>query len=300
MRVLVALKTDKYLKQLKDLNVTDVIISDYKYSSCNYCLSFEQIKEMNEKIHQNGLKSVIRLDRLYDQKEIKPLKETLKMYQNINIDTVLFSDIALKEIIEENNFNFKMIYAPETLLTNHYDVQILQENKVDSVVISKDIPFSNMLDIASKVKDYCFLRIFGEVLISYSKRRFINMYLADNQQHLEGYYLREENRDFKMPVVEKDSGFWMYGYSLCSFEKLEEIFSSDLKGVIIDEVLESDDYTYQVVKLHHQLLNKEISIQQAIQQLEQLDDSIRYMQISEVKQTVLEKENESRVIGTGR
>lgn len=289
MKIVVSQKTDKYLSELKKLDVTDIIISDDHFSSAVNGLNDDELKEMTIKIHDNDLNCIVRVDRLYQESELESLKEYLKYLESISVDAILFSDIALSTIIKEAKLNLKAIYAPETLLTNSYDIEELKNDGIDNCVISKDIPFDNMLDIAHKVKDYCFLRVFGEILISYGRRRFISAYLRKLDEYRDNYFLQEETRTQLLPIVEKENGTWLYGYCLQSFNELEKISESGLTGIIIDEVFKDDDFTIEIVRLHHELLNKKISVEQALERLKQLDDR-EYCSLSEVKQTILEKE----------
>lgn len=289
MRIIVSQATDKYLSELKKLDVTDVIISDDYFSSAVKGVDKQDIKILTKKIHDNSLECIVRVDRLYQESELDKLKEYLRFLEEISVDSILFSDIAIDSIIKEENLKLKSIYAPETLLTNSMDIWQLKNDGIDNCVISKDIPFENMLSIASEVKDYCLLRVFGEILISYGRRRFISAYLRREDEYKDDYYLQEETRDQLLPIVEKKSGTWLYGYCLQSFNELERIKDSGLVGIIIDEVFKNDDFIIEIVRLHHDLLNKNISIDEALNKLSQLDNR-EYCSLSEVKQTILEKE----------
>lgn len=289
MRIVVSQSTDKYLSELKKLDVTDVIISDDYFSSAINTVDKQDMELLTKKIHDNSLECIVRVDRLYQESELDKLKDYLRFLEEISVDSILFSDIAIDSIIKEESLRLKSIYAPETLLTNSLDICQLKNDGIDNCVISKDIPFENMLSIASNVKDYCLLRVFGEILISYGRRRFISAYLRKEDEYKDDYFLQEETREQLLPIVEKQSGTWLYGYCLQSFDELEVIKNSDLVGIIIDEVFKNDEFIVEIVRLHHDLLNNDISIDDALNKLSQLDDR-EYCSLSEVKQTILEKE----------
>ena len=193
MKYIVAIKSDSCLAQLKQLQVNDVIVSDSYYSSSITDNDISKTIELIQKVKNANLGCIVRVDRLYDQKEVEELSQYLLL---------------------------------------------LEKNKVDALLFSAD-----------KVNNYCYLRVFGEVLISDSKRRFVSIYLNKYQQYKDGYYLQEENRDIKMPLVEKESGFWLYGYMLHSLDKIKEIVASDYAGIIFDQVFMDDLYQLEVVKI---------------------------------------------------
>lgn len=290
MRIIVSQKSDKYLSELKKLNVTDIIIADDIFSSSADGLDKDNIKKMNEAIHHNNMETIVKVDRLYSQKEIADLTNYLRFLNEIKVDSVLFGDIALKIIIDENNFNLKTIYAPETLLTNSYDIKQLKTDGIDNCIISKDIPLENMLQIIDDNPDYCYLRVFGEILISYGRRRFISAYLREEKEYKDNYFLQEETRDFKMPIVEKTSGCWLYGYCLQSFDILKKINESSAAAIVIDEIFKDDLFILNIVKLHHDILENKIDSKQAMDYLKENDDISRYCSLADVKQTILEKQ----------
>ncbi|MDO4378503.1 MAG: U32 family peptidase [Erysipelotrichia bacterium] len=290
MEIIVVQKTKKYLKELKEMNVTDILISDNTFSSAVNFLKNEEIAEMNEAVHDSGMRTIVRVDRLYHQDEINDLKNYLSFLNDIGVDKILCSDIAVTMLIKENDYTMKTIYAPETLLTNSYDVKQLKNDGVDSCIISKDIPFENILRIAKNNPQYCYLRVFGQILISYSRRRFISAYLKKEDEYTDNYFLQEEKRDFLMPIVEKKSGCWLYGYSLESFGQLKEICDSEVKGIIIDEMFQNDLFILEIVKIHRDILDDKIDYKMAVQRLKELDQKSNYGSIAQVKQTALEKE----------
>ena len=289
MKYIVAIKSDSCLNQLKQLQVNDVIVSDSYYSSSITDNDISKTIELIQKVKSANLGCIVRVDRLYDQKEIEELSQYLLLLEKNKVDALLFSDIAVKVLVDQLKLSVKTIYAPETLLTNYYDIELLKDNGVSGCVISKDIPYNEMAAIADRVKNYCYLRVFGEVLISYSKRRFVSIYLNKYQQYKDGYYLQEENRDIKMPLVEKESGFWLYGYMLHSLDKIKEIVASDYAGIIFDQVFMDDLYQLEVVKIYHEVIDGNMPWQLGYEKLLGLNDKISYQSISEVKQTVLEK-----------
>ena len=92
-----------------------------------------------------------------------------------------------------------------------------------------------------------------------------------------------------MPLVEKESGFWLYGYMLHSLDKIKEIVTSDYAGIIFDQVFMDDLYQLEVVKIYHEVIDGNMPWQLGYEKLLGLNDKISYQSISEVKQTVLEK-----------
>jgi len=290
MDIMVSLHTAEFLEQLKNFDVTHVMVNDESFSSGSTGLSLPQLKEMVEKIHTYGFKAVVKVDRLYDQSEIEELKSYLRFVDECHGDMVLFSDITIKVLVEKLGLQLECIYAPETLLTNQYDVQQLKEDNFSGCVISKDIPLTDVYDIAQFNPGYCFIRAHGPILISYSKRRFISVYLNDYKEYRDSYYLKEENREVKLPIIEKEKGCWVYGYTLESFEEISNIAGKPFRGIIVDNILSDDQYTLKCVELYNAVLKGAMDSSTALERLKELDQNIEYTSINDIKKTFLEKE----------
>lgn len=290
MNIIVSVKTAKNLATLKSLGISHIMINDETFSSGIKGLDKDSLANMVSLIHGENLKCVVKCDMLYDERNLDSLKDYLVFLNELKVDAVLFSDITIKVLVDQNNLNLQTIYAPETLLTNKYDVEVLKQDDFSNCVISKDIPLSDAYDIVNYINDYCYIRVHGEILISYSKRRFISAYYGEDKEYIDRYYFVEESRENKMPVVERRDGFWMYGYTLESLSQISTIASLPFRGVIIDNILEDDDYSLEVVKLYMAVLNKEISEDEAFEKLSSLNENVVYMGIDDIKRTCLKKE----------
>lgn len=290
MVIVASVFEEKSLKALEKLSVTHILVNELNFSSGVNGFDLEGLRSVTDKAHQLGLKVIVKADRLFDQSELKKLVSFLEYLEKIEVDEILFSDLTIKMLVDKYNLNLKTIYAPETLLTNKYDVQELKKDGFDSCVISKDIPLADMFEIALSNKDYCYLRVHGPILISYGLRRFISVYLDDFKEYTDNYYLCEENRETKLPIVEKETGTWLYGYTLQSISEINNIFQQPLKGIIFDNMLYDDQYTVEVIKIYKDVLNQKIDQHQALDKLLQLNDEIVYTEISEIKKTALDKE----------
>lgn len=290
MRIVTSVFEEKSLLTLKKLNVTHVLVNELNFSSAIKGFDLKELKNIVNKAHQLQLKVIVKADRLFNQSELDELVTFLKYLATIEIDEILFSDLTIKMLVDEHNLKLKTIYAPETLLTNKYDVQQLQIDGFDSCVISKDIPLVDMFEIVSSNKNYCYLRVHGPILISYGLRRFISVYLDEFKEYTDNYYLKEEHRETLLPIVEKETGTWVYGDTLQSISEINTIFKQALKGIIIDNMLYDDEYTIKVVKIYKDVLEQKIDYEKAMEKLSLLDEKINYTAISEIKKTALDKD----------
>ncbi|MBR0474231.1 MAG: U32 family peptidase [Erysipelotrichaceae bacterium] len=278
------------LVHCNDPVVTGIILADRYFSSSNAGLENEEIRKAVEMIHGLGKKALLKVDRLYSQKELDLVRQYLLFLADCKVDGIIYTDLGINMMMEELNIGYKGIYAPETLLTDYYDINTLKNDGVDGCVISKDIPLKDVYEIINEVPDYCYLRIHGPILIAYSRRKYITSYLEKSGDYSEDYWLVEESRDNRLPLIEKENGSWLYDATLQSFNEIKKLNDTALKGALIDNVYLSDEYTLKTLKLYEGVLNGSITAEEAINELKEFDETVRYADINELKETWLDKE----------
>ncbi|MBR2826570.1 MAG: U32 family peptidase [Erysipelotrichaceae bacterium] len=273
-------------------SVTGIIIADYEHSSSNHDLNRDDIRKAVSVIHACGRKAVVKTDRLFSEGEMAELHDYLEFLQQIGTDAIIYTDLGIKMILDEEFFTIKGIYAPETLLTDYRDIKVLRDDGFDGCVISKDIPLTDVYDIISECPDYCYLRVHGPILIAYSRRRYISSYLKKKNTYLDSYYLQEESRQERLPIVEKECGSWLYDACLQSLSEINRLFETSVRGLIIDNIYMDDEYTMKTADLYDAVMNDEITPEEAVVTLKSFDSSIRYTDINDLRETQLDKENQ--------
>ena len=274
------------VKKLDRELVEGVILNSLHYSSGLSAHSLVKIAELASK---SDFKVLVRVDRLYSEEEIDNIRVYLRGLENAGVYGVLCTDLAVKVLVEEQNYNLRVIYAPETLLTNRYDVEELKNEGFDHCVISKDIPLDDVYDIIDHVRDYCWLRIHGPILLAYSARHYVSSYLEKDCCN-RIFEIQESTRDDRLTMIEKESGSWLYGMCLESFDEIAKLLSSPIHTLLVDNIYLSDDYTLKVLELYKEVISGTTEAEKALTMLKDYDSSILYNSLSEIRKTVLDKE----------
>ena len=282
--ILTVIRKQESINKFAECCADVFIMADREFSSS---YDHNDLKECIRTAHRINRQLYVRCDRLYDQNELEGLKRFLNDLNSWGADGIIYSDIGVYSLLGDLGISCKGIYAPETLLTNYHDIADLRNDGVDGCVISKDIPLSDVTDIAEKCPDYCYLRIHGPILIAYSHRRYIASYLEEDYEHAEGYYLQEETRDTKLPLVEKKEGSWLYGTCLQSLNAINMLEEKPFAGFIIDNVFDSDEETLRILNLYDRVIKGKLDGNRA---LEELERNKEYTAIEDVRKTWLDKE----------
>lgn len=286
MNILTGFKKGWSLEKLAERKVRAVAVNSDGFSSSDGGIDLE---ETLKECHHFGMELWVRLDCLYEEREMTALGEYLKRLDDLGADGIMFTDLAVNELAMENGLSLKRMYTPETLLTNSYDVAEL-EREMDYCVISQDITLHDIREIIDASKERCCLRIHGPILLSYSRRMFISAYLkTDREVYDDGYYVIEETRSNKMPLIQTARGCWLYGNSLQSLSEIEMIDRSPLAYVIVDNNLTDEKYNLSVIDLYNGILAGSITVAEAVKRLESLDERIGYTDLSSVQESWLDK-----------
>ena len=288
-RWMTAIRETASIEKFRGLGIDTLIIADERFSSSPCGFSHADLLMAIEAIKKAGFRAAVKVDRLFYEDELPELEDYLRLLDLHHADTVICTDIGVKQISDRLKAGYETIYAPETLLTNVHEIESLRRDGMTGCVISKDITLREVYDIIRLIPDYCYLKIHGPVLLSYSGRGYISSYLNRKGNYLEGYHLVEETREDILPIVEKNGESWLYYQTLQSFSEIGYLLQTPLKGVIIDNSLYCDEYTLHTVSLYRQIIDGLIEPAQALEQLKGFDRSIQYLDINDLKATWLQK-----------
>ncbi len=286
-KLLIYIKDPENIKKFNNSNIEGFIIAEKMFSASAYECDIEKAVRI---IHDRGYKAYVKADCLYQQFQLPELEEYLLKLDNIGVDGIIYTDIGVFTLMKKLNVSYKGIYAPETLLTNWYDINEIRNDGIDNCVISKDITFDDVCYIADKCPGYCYIRIHGPVLLAYSRRKYISAYLHKESEYLEGYYLQEETRDTRLPIIEKEYGSWLYGMILQSIRTIRKLCRKEFAGFIIDNVIYEDDYTVKTADIYSALIDNRIGEEEALQLLKDALPDAEYTGMEEIRETWLDKE----------
>ncbi len=208
--------------------VINVGIEGYSFDNI-YNVDMSELEELIREVKSYNKKLFISINRIFHEPDLGNVSNILSNLQIDDIDGIYFSDLGLVEIGKNNKVLYKMIYTPETLITNKYEVEALKDSNISSFSISNEITKEDILEIISVDDTKLDIIGFGYVSMFYSKRKLISLYNDSNSSittDKEGYLI-EEVRDGKYPILEGEYGTHIYRNKIFSVHN--EIDS--LKGI---------------------------------------------------------------------
>lgn len=173
----------------------------------------DEIKELKNKIHKLNKLIYINMNKIFHNNELEKLEKFIDNIKDINPDGIIFSDMGLYNICKRKGIENKLIYNPDTLITNVYDFNYGSLLGIKGCFISPFINLDDINYITANKKLECFYIGFGYLNIFNSKRHLISTYFKykniNNDPNLK-YQLKEELRDYMYPYYEDKNGTYMF------------------------------------------------------------------------------------------
>ena len=263
MKKLVTLSNIDYLYKFNN-NIDGVIIGQQVFSNrFNHYFNNDELNTIIDICIKLNLEIYININDIIFEEDLNALEEYLLYINNLNINGILYNDISIYHLAKKYNFINKLIYNPDTLMSNSYDINTYLNKGLKSVMISKEITLDEINYILNNCNNVLSMIIHGRLNMSYSKRHFINNYYdylnkdynLDNNLNLS---LIEATREYKMPIIETNKGCSIYtDFTLESFNQLNDLSNNGLEYAIIDDIFMNEDELLDSIDVYNNKMNIE-------------------------------------------
>ena len=168
----------------------------------------------------------------------------------INITGLIIGDIGYYYLLKD--LEIPIIYQPETLITNTFDMNIFFEVGLKGVFLSKEINLTDINEMSSNKKGIVFMNAHKHLNMFYSKRHLLKSYLKEIKQEYhyqnKNLFLKEEKREEKMPIVEDEFGTHVYRSNVSSIiDHLANLKNIDY--LLVDSMFYDDRYCLDILKM---------------------------------------------------
>ena len=239
------------------------------------CYGDIDLDETISKLRKNNKKIILGLNKIYHPDDIKELDELLNKYQSDDI-YYYFSDLGACNLAINKNLSSKIIYNPETMITNYLDLSILQSFNFDAYQMSSEITLNDLKLSYEKTNAPLIYFGFGHKIMFYSKRKLISLYSNKTNIDMpkEKGYLKESTRNDYIPITENLNGTYILrSYVISLIEDLDNL--NFLKYLIIDSNYISKDIYLKALKAYYEYNKNIISKEEAINIINNLNLDIQ-------------------------
>lgn len=217
----------------------------------NYSLS--EINTINEYCLKEGLKRYIALDAFISENDKAVVNDYFSFLKNLDVDGIYFTDLGIINVASSFGIGDKLIYDPDTLLTNSLDINFFLRQGIGTV-LARELSLDEVKRILTNNPGKCDMQVFGHLKMSYSKRHFMTNYF--NYLGLEkdilgkrNITLVEENRNYRLPILEDEYGTRIYSdYIFLMYKEFVDLKPLLKRAIIDDTFIEDTNLIFAILR----------------------------------------------------
>lgn len=153
---------DAYLLPIQDLSIN--------YTSAFSIDDIKQIKTLNKEVF-------VILNKNIHNDELNKLENTLKQIETLNINGIIFYDIAIVNLKHKLKLKTPLVWAQEHLTTNYGTVNYWYEKGAEYAYLSSELTKREIDEIKNNTKAKLFVNVFGYIPMFTSRRHLVKNYL---------------------------------------------------------------------------------------------------------------------------
>ena len=244
MELLVTLSNINLLNKYTKGNVDGLLFGGPLSLRFNY--SLKEIEMINEYCLKENLKRYVTIDAFINEYDRVLVNDYLEFLKKLDVDGIYFTDLGIINVAGGMDLTNKLIYDPDTLLTNSLDVNFFLRQGIGTV-LARELSFDEVKDILEKNPAKCDMQVFGHLKMSYSKRQFMTNYFKYIGKEVDvlnkrSIRLVEEHRNYKLPIIEDKYGTRIYSdYVLLMYKEYLELRPLLKRAIIDDTFIEKNE-----------------------------------------------------------
>lgn len=210
----------------------------------------------------------VMINRILHDKDAKAYKAFMKAVDSDAITGFIIGDIGVANLAKELGIVKKMVYNPETLLTNKFDVFYYHEQGFKGVFLAKEITLDDIKEIGQNRPYSLFMYIHGYLNMFYSKRQLIESYfenqgkpnLYQNKRNLT--VVEEKRPTFIYKALEDEAGTHIFRNNVFAGVDYLQALRDSVDYIVFDTIFHDDQYALEVLKYYE---SKDESLKYKIQ-----------------------------------
>lgn len=255
MKLITTVNNLELVQALKDNGADEVVIAlkDHSFTSLPAC-RVEDIK--------NYLPCSVVMNRLYSQQDLHLIDEAFDVLKDLDVLHIYYADPAMLYHAKKHGLMDRMIYRPETLVTNSKDAVWWKNRGIHGVSISPLLTMEEVIEIGN-CNCNPEVTVHGHMIMSVSRRKLLEAYMLHNEYDVkvdERHDLRiqELKRDGMMPIYENKYGTIIYtDFVQESFGAIDSFKETKVSRILVNTVFMNDEESIETVKAYRAILDGE-------------------------------------------
>ena len=251
--IICAIQEEKEIKLLQEAGCNIIMLADDEHAT-RFPAYFkrEQLIKLIKSCHEVGLQVMIGVNRIYQDKEIASLQAYLQFLKDLAVDYYYYNDPAVYTLAASIGIIDRLVYNPDTLCANSYDINVWLNKGIFGCVIAKELTLEQLEEIGSKTRN-SMVMLHGYLNMSYSKRLLLRDYLEEIHEDITvdncfALKLKEAARNDYMSIYQDEQGTCIYTpYIQESFEEYLALGSKNIEYFIIERMFLPFEMVYDAI-----------------------------------------------------
>lgn len=213
--------------------------------------SLSEFKELSNMTNKLSKKLYVSFKMMLHEPKVESFKALIHAINDLPFTGYIIGDIGYYYLLKDTGK--EIIYNPETLLTNTYDLNTYFDLGLQGTFISKEVNLEEIKEMLKNKKGKIFMTGHGYLNMFYSRRLLLDSYFEQigktHDYHHEQMRIKEERRDPLHPILEDEHGTHVYRSDVTStLDILNEL--TNLDYLVIDSIFHNDAYAIEILKLY--------------------------------------------------
>ena len=215
--------------------------------------SLEDLKEAAEYAHSLNKKVYVTVNIIFHNEDLDGLIKYLKELEKINIDAVIVSDLAVVNIINENNINLEVHLSTQASTLNSYAAKFWKDLGVTRIVLAREASKEDIKAIKEKTGLDLEVFIHGAMCTSFSGRCVLSNYATNRDSNRGGC---AQVCRWMFDIEGSDNTFMMMPKDLCMAYYLKDLIEIGANSFKVEGRMRSVYYVASIIMTYRELIDK--------------------------------------------
>ncbi len=224
----------------------------------NYLVKEKNLKRICEILKEKNKKLYITLNKVCFNDKIESLRILLHKISKLHVNAVLFTDMAVLNIVNEDNLDINLIWD-NTLVTNSKTINFLQKRGIEGFLCSFELTIDEYISIVKNTNCKGFIKLFGYSKMATSSRKLVSNYFEYakiDKNPKRKYYFKDKKSKDDYIIVESDNTNFFSGKILNGLLEYKRLINENIDTtIILDDYLVPESSFYNVIEAFVALRN---------------------------------------------
>lgn len=247
MKTMIMASSFDQIKQL--IEYSDAFILGVKDLSINMPAVYEmdEVVKINTYLKENKKEVFISLNKNMHNSDIPYLKETMVKLKELNIDGIIYYDIAVVNLNDDLDLKMPLVWSQEHMTTNYITSDFWFDHGAKYTLLSSEITLEEIEEIVDNAKSKIIVTLFGYLPMFASRRHLVKNYLTEFNLKDNSNINYIEHKGEYYPIINDKHG--TIAYSNYVLNGIKEVPNLKADYMLLNSFLIPESLFKEVVKM---------------------------------------------------